>query len=75
MDKRRARPRGTATTFFTGRTVVLRRLSDFFEKRESNTGPRREFLIHGMGGAGKTQIALKFAQNCQSEERLDVRVL
>ncbi|KAM7193524.1 FabD/ lysophospholipase, partial [Rhypophila sp. PSN 637] len=69
MDKRRANAGGIASTLFTGRTEILERLSVFFSKREGNTGPRREFLLYGMGGVGKTQIALKFKQTMESEKR------
>ncbi|KAF7342654.1 FabD/lysophospholipase-like protein [Mycena sanguinolenta] len=42
---------------FQGRRDILDQMHDFFT---SNTGVQKIFLLHGLGGAGKTQIALKF---------------
>lgn len=69
VDKTRANSGGIATKFFTGRGEILEKLSLFFSKRENNLVPRREFLLYGMGGVGKTQIALKFRQLMDAEER------
>ncbi|KAK3694715.1 hypothetical protein B0T22DRAFT_477445 [Podospora appendiculata] len=65
------REAGVSSKFFTGRADILRKMSVFFKKRESGKGPRREFLLHGMGGVGKTQIALKFRQMMDSEDRFE----
>ncbi|KAK3336561.1 acyl transferase/acyl hydrolase/lysophospholipase [Cercophora scortea] len=65
------REAGVSSKFFTGRTDILRKMSAFFVKRESGKGPRREFLLHGMGGVGKTQIALKFRQMMDSEDMFE----
>jgi hypothetical protein len=46
---------------FTGREVCLEKLRRYFVPRDKSR-PRRSFLIYGMGGAGKTQIALKFVE-------------
>jgi Cdc6-like AAA superfamily ATPase len=40
-------------------------LEVFFSARPPGSAPRREYLLYGLGGAGKTQIALKFAQEYQ----------
>jgi hypothetical protein len=41
----------------------LERLSAYFWARDGDAvRRRREFLLYGMGGSGKSQIALKFAQ-------------
>jgi len=45
---------------FTGRSAYLERLKDYFGS--SATGQRKSFLLHGMGGIGKTQICLKFIE-------------
>lgn len=61
MDCHKAQRMGCSSEFFTGRTAILRSLEDHF----STAGPgqeRRQFLLCGMGGAGKTQIALKFVE-------------
>ena len=45
---------------FTGRGIYLQRLKDYLG---SNViGQRKSFLLHGMGGIGKTQICLKFME-------------
>ena len=51
------------SALFTGRTAFLGTIEQYFSKRDHGLRPRREFLLHGMGGAGKTQLALKFAEN------------
>ena len=45
---------------FTGRGDVLRKLDHVFAPREPGSYPRRDFLLWGIGGVGKTQIALRF---------------
>ena len=47
---------------FTGRQDVLGQLHDFFF---DGSLKRHVFVLHGLGGAGKTQIALKFVEMCQ----------
>ncbi|KAE9397804.1 hypothetical protein BT96DRAFT_1020591 [Gymnopus androsaceus JB14] len=47
----------TSTAFFTGRDDALQNLATFFSVNESR---RSIFLLHGLGGAGKTQCALEF---------------
>ncbi len=51
----------SASPYFTGRQDILEKLDSFFTRRET-VGPRREFLLHGMGGVGKTDVALKFSE-------------
>ena len=46
---------------FTGRDDYLERLAQYFGPRDQSC-PRRHFLLYGMGGAGKTQISLKFLE-------------
>ncbi|RPB24582.1 hypothetical protein L211DRAFT_837514 [Terfezia boudieri ATCC MYA-4762] len=50
---------------FTGRAGALKFLEDNFFGKEQQQRQRRA-VLHGLGGAGKTEIALKF-----SEEHLD----
>jgi phage/plasmid-associated DNA primase len=40
----------------------LERLSAYFCVRSGEGRRRREFLLYSMGGSGKSQIALKFAE-------------
>ena len=48
---------------FTGRTEVIARLKRHFSNTNELTQRRRKFfLLHGMGGVGKTQICLKFLE-------------
>ena len=47
---------------FTGRQDVLGQMRDFFF---DGSRKRHVFVLHGLGGAGKTQIALKFVEICQ----------
>ncbi|KAJ7257645.1 hypothetical protein C8J57DRAFT_1721026 [Mycena rebaudengoi] len=42
---------------FHGRQIVLDRMHSYFLQ---DFGKQKIFLLHGLGGAGKTQIALKF---------------
>ncbi|KAK1981299.1 hypothetical protein LZ30DRAFT_782150 [Colletotrichum cereale] len=48
-----------ASPQFTGRTEILEKMDRHFCKRPKSS-PRRHLRIWGMGGVGKTQIALKF---------------
>ena len=52
-----------STRLFTGRNDFLDVLDGFFVDQGPGQHLRREYLLYGMGGAGKTQIALKFAEN------------
>jgi hypothetical protein len=47
---------------FTGREHYLDILRQYFVPRDKSR-PRRSFLVYGMGGAGKTQISLKFVED------------
>ncbi|KAK4151190.1 hypothetical protein C8A00DRAFT_17376 [Chaetomidium leptoderma] len=48
-----------SSSFFTGRREILQKLDSLFSPRNTGGKPRRECLLHGMGGVGKTEIALK----------------
>ena len=53
----------TSTLLFTGREAILNLLEDYFIKDlMSKDIGRKLFLLHGLGGAGKTQCALEFAR-------------
>ena len=48
---------------FTGRREILTKLMEHFTKRTDNElWTRKHFLLHGMGGIGKTQISLRFIE-------------
>lgn len=53
---------GVTSNFFTGRQEILQRLDSFFALRDTGGSPRREFILHGMGGVGKTEIAFKVSE-------------
>ncbi|KAF8529510.1 hypothetical protein BU17DRAFT_60307 [Hysterangium stoloniferum] len=48
---------------FTGQDMYLDRLRKFFIHENAATS-RKHLLLYGMGGIGKTQISLKFAEEC-----------
>ncbi|KAF8598106.1 TPR-like protein, partial [Ceratobasidium sp. AG-I] len=50
---------------FTGREDILGQMSDYFFSKSSMD--RRLFVLCGLGGAGKTQLALKFVQTHRNE--------
>ena len=47
---------------FTGRTEVIAKLEGHFSNVDDSAQKRKVFLLHGMGGIGKTQICLKFIE-------------
>ncbi|KAJ7463371.1 hypothetical protein FB451DRAFT_1494488 [Mycena latifolia] len=48
------------TRIFHGRQTILDSMRQYFTQ---DLGKQEIFLLHGLGGAGKTQIALKFIQD------------
>ncbi|KAJ6523535.1 hypothetical protein DFH09DRAFT_198317 [Mycena vulgaris] len=48
---------------FHGRRNILDKMHQFFKQ---DLNKQHIFLLHGLGGAGKTQIALKFIEECSS---------
>ena len=48
---------------FTGRNDILAQMREYF----FNDSHQHMFFLYGLGGAGKTQIALKFVEMCQAE--------
>jgi hypothetical protein len=59
------------TSIFTGRVDALRIIKYYFEKKAQM---RRVFVFHGLGGAGKTQTALK-AVELMAKKRVKSAVL
>jgi hypothetical protein len=48
---------------FQGRQNILDKMQDFFS---DGTGGQKIYVLYGLGGAGKTQIALKFIKESAS---------
>ena len=49
---------------FTGRTEVIAKLrKHFLPNTNGSAWKSKFFLLHGMGGIGKTQICLKFVED------------
>ncbi|KAJ7703584.1 P-loop containing nucleoside triphosphate hydrolase protein, partial [Mycena rosella] len=51
------------TRIFHGRQAILQKMHQYFKKE---AGTQEIFLLHGLGGAGKTQTALKFIEKSAS---------
>jgi hypothetical protein len=48
------------TSVFTGREDILAQLDNYFNVEGPAKQEQHIFVLYGLGGAGKTQIALKF---------------
>jgi hypothetical protein len=57
------------TNLFTGRNDVLLQLHKCFTPSPTSVelAQQRRFVLYGLGGGGKTQIAFKFVKECQME--------
>lgn len=55
----------SVSSIFTGREPLLRELREIFVPRPGAIRDQRQqrFIIHGLGGSGKTQFCCKFAQD------------
>ena len=60
-----------SSSIFTGREDFLNALEEFLTDQDPGPNLRREYLLYGLGGAGKTQIALKFAEK-HRQRRVDL---
>jgi hypothetical protein len=47
---------------FTGRKIYLDKLRQYFNFEHGQRVQRKQFLLYGLGGIGKTQICMKFAE-------------
>ena len=59
--RRNTKPPGPSS-IFTGRKEALKQLSEYFDEATASLScaTQRVFVLFGMGGGGKIQIALKF---------------
>ena len=55
-------PHNPPSNIFTGRRDYLGKLRHHFGTQVGQSHHRKQFLLYGMGGVGKTQICLKFAE-------------
>ncbi|KAJ7747516.1 hypothetical protein B0H16DRAFT_1888734, partial [Mycena metata] len=51
---------------FTGRKDILQKMHNSFDR---DPGCQNVFVLHGLGGAGKSQLAYKFAHDSQANHR------
>jgi hypothetical protein len=56
------KPNAPSSMNFTGRRDHMAKLRTFFNTEPNEPLRRKCFLLYGMGGIGKTQICLKFAE-------------
>ena len=65
--RRNTKPPGPSS-IFTGRKEALDQLSEYFNEATASVAraTQRVFVLFGMGGSGKTQIALKFVNECRT---------
>ena len=66
LKERKLCPRPVAS--FTGRNEILDKMRRYFE---SDGKLQRVFVLYGLGGSGKSQIAFKFLQDAQDNNRYD----
>jgi Cdc6-like AAA superfamily ATPase len=52
---------------FTGREDYLETLQKYFGPSDDHHEGRRDFLLYGVGGIGKTQICLKFVEEMSDQ--------
>jgi len=53
---------------FTGRKEILDKMSQYFY---SGHKAQHVFVLHGLGGAGKSQLAFKFLEDSQANQWYD----
>ncbi|KAK0630686.1 hypothetical protein B0T17DRAFT_487610, partial [Bombardia bombarda] len=53
----------SAKSFYTGRALEMLKLKEAFE--DTSHAGQKKFVIYGLGGSGKTELALKYAEESQ----------
>jgi len=56
-----------SSTRFTGRIDIIAKLKEHFTSPSDGLWTRKYFLLHGMGGIGKTQICLRFVEEMSGQ--------
>ena len=56
-----------SSTRFTGRADMIAKLKEHFTSPSDGLRTRKYFLLHGMGGIGKTQICLRFIEEMSDQ--------
>jgi hypothetical protein len=59
------------TFTFTGRRDILSQLHKSFEQTPNEPARQQRFVLYGLGGGGKTQIAFQFVK--ESQDRVTPR--
>lgn len=57
-------PRSSAA-YFVGRRLQLEQLSSFLQPSSPDGQTRKTVVVHGLGGSGKTQFCLRYAESNQ----------
>ncbi|KAF2135121.1 uncharacterized protein K452DRAFT_261056, partial [Aplosporella prunicola CBS 121167] len=52
---------------FIGRQADIKRIEDFFEPGKGTQSRRKVFVLYGMGGIGKTQLAVEYLRTHQND--------
>ncbi|KAI4737146.1 purine and uridine phosphorylase [Aureobasidium sp. EXF-12298] len=56
-----------AIDYFVQRDKEMQKLKDFFFNQMSQPVRRKVFVVHGLGGIGKTQLCIEFARKHQAQ--------
>jgi len=51
---------------FTGQKEILDKMCQYFDSSQKG---QHVFILHGLGGAGKSQLAFKFLENSKADYR------
>ena len=54
--------------FFTGRKEILDKMCQYFDTDQKD---QHVFVLHGLGGSGKSQLAFKFLEDSRNNHRYD----
>ncbi|KAK7048824.1 hypothetical protein R3P38DRAFT_3345817 [Favolaschia claudopus] len=66
LKTKQRKPCPLPVSSFTGRQETLQEIHQYFGQAQ---GTRLVFILHGLGGSGKSQLAFKFVQEAQVKQR------